>query len=192
MSKFITFIIATLVCSNAFAFSLELKPTYSSHDLSTFSKWNAVLDRMKEQKPIETTPYNDFIISLNNISSAEKIKKVNDYFNSFQYVEDRDNWGVEDYWETPFELIAKGGDCEDYAIAKYMALRDSGIPIKNLKLTVVNDMNNGGVIHMVLIVSNDGRRYLLDNQIKQIVDISKVSRYRIIYTINEQVWEKYI
>ena len=38
-------------------------------------------------------------------------------------------WGVPDRWSPPLETLATGrGDCEDYAIAKYVALTAAGIP----------------------------------------------------------------
>ena len=36
-------------------------------------------------------------------------------------------WGVTDRWSAPLATLASGrGDCEDYAIAKYVALREAG------------------------------------------------------------------
>ena len=56
-------------------------------------------------------------------SEPEKLRLVNDFFNRIRYVSDLEHWGVEDFWATPAELLASnGGDCEDYAIAKYFTL----------------------------------------------------------------------
>jgi hypothetical protein len=40
-------------------------------------------------------------------------------------------WGVTDRWSAPLATLASGrGDCEDYAIAKYVALREAGLAEK--------------------------------------------------------------
>ena len=63
---------------------------------------------------------------------------VNRYFNRVRFISDIEHWGEDDYWATPAEMIASdGGDCEDYAIAKYFALKELGIPIARLRITYV-------------------------------------------------------
>src|ERR1700744_4250940 len=59
---------------------------------------------------------------------ATRLRAVNDFFNQrLAYMEDIDNWGVQDYWASPLESLGKGaGDCEDYAIGKYFTLTTLG------------------------------------------------------------------
>ena len=55
---------------------------------------------------------------------AVVLNKVNRFFNQVRFLADKDHWGKLDYWATPLELLAtNGGDCEDFAIAKYFSLR---------------------------------------------------------------------
>ena len=63
-------------------------------------------------------------------TTLTKLKAVNDFFNQrLAYMEDIDNWGVQDYWASPLESLGKGaGDCEDYAIGKYFTLTSLGVP----------------------------------------------------------------
>src|ERR1700753_3221158 len=63
-----------------------------------------------------------FLDSLRQQSRRDQLNAVNQWANARPYVEDRVNWGVPDYWETPAQFLAHGGDCEDYAIAKYFSL----------------------------------------------------------------------
>jgi predicted transglutaminase-like cysteine proteinase len=85
-----------------------------------------------------------------------RIKAVNDFYNQrLAYMEDIDNWGVEDYWASPLEGLGKGaGDCEDYAIGKYFTLTTLGIPHAKLRMVYVRasipGAPNGYVAHMVL------------------------------------------
>jgi predicted transglutaminase-like cysteine proteinase len=49
-------------------------------------------------------------------------------------VSDEMQWGVADHWSDPFEtLLSNRGDCEDYAILKYAALLEAGIPKDDVK-----------------------------------------------------------
>ena len=46
---------------------------------------------------------------------------------------DEAQWGVEDHWSSPFETLqTHRGDCEDYAIVKYVALREAGLSSADL------------------------------------------------------------
>jgi|SRR5882672_10389396 len=63
---------------------------------------------------------------------------VNAYFNRARFLSDDEHWGVDDFWATPAEFVASnGGDCEDYAIAKYFALKELGVPITRMRITYV-------------------------------------------------------
>lgn len=80
----------------------------------------------------------------------EKIHRVNDFFNKIRYYTDIVHWHKEDYWATPFEkLNTNGGDCEDYAIAKYFTLRELGVADDKLRIMYVQALN-WGEPHMVL------------------------------------------
>jgi predicted transglutaminase-like cysteine proteinase len=105
----------------------------------TFNDWNSMMQSAKDA-PVET-----------------RLQKVNDFFNrKISYAEDREVWGQADYWATPMESLAKGkGDCEDYVIAKYFALRNMNIPDTQLRLIYVRAhlagaSNNAQEAHMVL------------------------------------------
>ena len=102
---------------------------------------------------------------------AAKIKAVNDFYNQrLAYMEDIDNWGVQDYWASPLEALGKGaGDCEDYAIGKYFTLTSLGIPHSRLRMVYVRasiaGAPNGYVAHMVLAYypTPDAEPLVLDN-----------------------------
>jgi predicted transglutaminase-like cysteine proteinase len=76
--------------------------------------------------------------SLRALPETDKLARVNQFFNRIPQKEDEDHWGARDYWATPYELlITNGGDCEDYAIAKYFTLKLAGVPISKLRITYV-------------------------------------------------------
>jgi len=100
------------------------------------------------------------------------------------------NWGRTDFWETPIEFLRHGGDCEDYAVAKYMALLALGVPVDDMRVTVVDDQELG-VTHAVLLVADDDRYDLLDNLTDEVVPVAGLPIYRPIYAINEHGWWNY-
>lgn len=80
-----------------------------------------------------------------------KLEKVNRFFNRIPFVSDITHWGKEDYWATPTEFLASnGGDCEDFAIAKYFTLISLGVAENQLTLTYVTALRLSQS-HLVLI-----------------------------------------
>lgn len=95
-----------------------------------------------------------FLKVLETEAQAEResalLATVNRYFNREPFLSDIAHWGVEDYWATPAEFVASdGGDCEDFSIAKYYALKELGVPIARLRLTYVKSSKLKQA-HMVL------------------------------------------
>lgn len=85
------------------------------------------------------------------LTEQEKLNRVNEFFNAnIQFIDDQALWDLKDYWATPLETLSKGGgDCEDYAIAKYFTLKRLGVDESKLRLTYVKavELNQA---HMVL------------------------------------------
>lgn len=93
---------------------------------------------------------NKLLARLDGQDVQQQLLGVNRFFNQFTHQFDPEVWGVSDYWATPEEFIGKHtGDCEDYVIAKYFALRYLGIPDERLFLTYVKALKQD-VAHMVL------------------------------------------
>ncbi len=54
---------------------------------------------------------------------------------------DEAQWGVEDHWNSPFETLgSRGGDCEDNAIVKYVALREAGLFREDVKIVILRNV----------------------------------------------------
>jgi predicted transglutaminase-like cysteine proteinase len=124
---------------------------------------------------------------LANQTPVAQLDTVNAVVNRVPYVEDRVNYGTEDYWATPAEFIARGGDCEDYAIAKYMLLRRAGVPADAMRVAVVRDLALG-TSHAILAVEAGGTTWILDNQAVDVKPADAVTRYQPVYSINENGW----
>ena len=74
-----------------------------------------------------------------NLEDDEKLKRVNLFFNRrLLFRSDKETWQQEDYWATPLESVGRSaGDCEDFTIAKYVALQMLGIGNDRLRLILV-------------------------------------------------------
>lgn len=94
-----------------------------------------------------------------------RIEIVNRLVNlSIRYVSDYAQHGVPDLWSPPLATLTAGrGDCEDYAIAKYVALREAGTAPDDLRLLLVRD-RAAGQVHAVLAARHDDRWLILDNR----------------------------
>ena len=49
-------------------------------------------------------------------------------------------YGEIDFWASPLATLGRGaGDCEDYAIAKFVALRLAGMSADDLRIVIMRD-----------------------------------------------------
>ena len=96
-------------------------------------------------------------------TAVEKLQNINGFFNRWRSIDDLKNYGTEEYWATPEEFLEKGGgDCEDFAIIKYLALRYFGWPEQNLWL-LLGKKHTVGSFHAVLAARTGERKFILDN-----------------------------
>lgn len=165
-----------------------------SNDLSAFKKWTSAMRRFEEQLKTLSKPsprmmmWRAEIQRLKGQSQRDQVHAVNDFMNAIPYIEDSDNYGKRDYWATPVEFLSKGGDCEDFAIAKYASLRALGFSAQQLRIAIVKDEVKR-IPHAVLVVfTDDGESLLLDNQNKNVRQTVSVDRYTPIFSLNSTSW----
>lgn len=93
------------------------------------------------------------------------------------YMSDETQHGHADVWSSPlatFETLK--GDCEDYAIAKYVALLELGVAAEDLRLVVVRS-RRAGEGHAVLATRQDGHWLVLDNRSFLMIADDDLGRY---------------
>jgi predicted transglutaminase-like cysteine proteinase len=94
-------------------------------------------------------------------------------------------YGEVDVWTSPLVTFAHGaGDCEDYAIAKVMALWLAGIAADDLRIIIMRDTFHGGD-HAVAAVRLDGHWLMLDNMRMAMVEDIHVRNYRPLFAIDQ-------
>lgn len=170
-----------------------------SSNLIPFPKWKDALERYSYQESKKESckgtifnrcymeEWNDFVSDLKGKNRISQIREVNSYINEAPYIIDPINWGVEDYWAVPQQFFVKDGDCEDYAIAKYMTLKKLGIPSEKMRIVVLMD-SNLNVYHSVLAVYENNRIYILDNQTANVLEDWQIHHYKPVYSISENYW----
>ncbi|WP_415397003.1 transglutaminase-like cysteine peptidase [Sulfurimonas sp. CS5] len=124
--------------------------------------------------------------SVKDANDLEKLDKVNTFFNDVRYKSDIKVYGKKDYWATPWEFLGKDmGDCEDYVISKYFALRYLGVDSKKLFFTYVRS-SKFKAAHMVLTYFETPRSepLILDNNNRKIFPASKRKDLTPIYNFN--------
>lgn len=161
-------------------------------DISAFTKWEGVLKRFNKtfknsMREPKVQQWLGMLAGLENASPEEKIEKVNAYMNKVKFLSDADNYGVRDYWATPMEFMQNGGDCEDYAFAKYVSLQALGFNKNDMRLAIVYD-HVMRMPHAVLVVYDRGQAKILDNQNPAVLESAEITRYKPIYSISEVAW----
>src|SRR5664280_3301514 len=104
---------------------------------------------------------------------------------------DEAQYGEIDVWSTPLVTFAHGaGDCEDYAIAKFVALRLAGIAPDDLRIVIMRDTVRGED-HAVAAARLDGHWLTLDNRRMAMVEDADIRNYRPLFVIDQNGVMKY-
>ncbi len=178
-----------------------------SKNLKPFKKWRAALSRYSKEvkgksklkcnsKRLNICSFGDwkkFLISIKKYDKFTQLRAVNARMNKAKYTSDSSNWGKKDFWATPGEFMSRFGDCEDYAIVKYLSLRLLGFKDSELRVVAVKDLNLK-VGHAVLVAilkdpkTKKKKVYVLDNQIKEVVEAKTIRHYEPVFSINRSFW----
>jgi predicted transglutaminase-like cysteine proteinase len=135
----------------------------------------------------------DMIAAANTLDEETKLLRVNDFINArVAFEDDISVWGQSDYWATPLETIGKWrGDCEDFAIIKYVSLRMAGVPSGKLRLVYAKARLDGlagpvWMAHMVLAYypSPSAEPLVLDNLNAAILPASRRFDLRPVFSFN--------
>jgi predicted transglutaminase-like cysteine proteinase len=133
--------------------------------------------------------------TMRSLPDEEKLARANNFFNSrIRWTQDPEAWGQDDYWATPLELMGRGmGDCEDFAIAKYLTLILAGVDIEKLRITYVKARltgigDNNNTAHMVLAYypSPTAEPLILDNIVIDIRPASQRADLTPVYGFNSK------
>jgi predicted transglutaminase-like cysteine proteinase len=183
-------------------FRLYTRPVYSG---GLLSKWLGVAHKLEDERVQLALCDGDrercvsqaalkflrIVDSGRQRDGRARLAEINRAINlAIRPMEDLAQWGKADVWSSPLVTFNTGaGDCEDYAIAKYVALQMAGVPSEDLRIVVVLDLNGEG--HAVASVRLEGHWLILDNQWMVMVEDVDAHSYRPRFVINESGVMKY-
>jgi predicted transglutaminase-like cysteine proteinase len=149
-----------------------------------------VLDRCREDAgncPSYAAQFLRLIDTVKSKSGRARLEEANRAVNAaIRYVSDYAQFGEADRWSAPLATFATAkGDCEDYAIAKYVALREAGFPEGELRLVLVRD-RAVRQDHAVLAARFEDRWLILDNRRSDLLADSDVSSFTPLFAINHR------
>jgi predicted transglutaminase-like cysteine proteinase len=93
-------------------------------------------------------------------------------------------YGETDVWRAPLAFLTTGaGDCEDYAIAKFVALRATGVGSSDLRIVILRDTLRQED-HAVASIRLDGRWWLLDNRRMAMVEDVQLLNHQPLFVLD--------
>jgi predicted transglutaminase-like cysteine proteinase len=136
-----------------------------------------------------------FLAIVDNAKALEgraRLGEINRAINlAIRPMSDLAQYGSIDVWNSPLVTFAHGaGDCEDYAIAKFVALRHAGIAADDLRIIVMRDTLRGED-HAVAAARLDGHWLMLDNRRMAMVEDADLRNYRPLFVIDDHGVMKY-
>jgi predicted transglutaminase-like cysteine proteinase len=178
--------------------------TFVAPDSLVWFKWRKVADDIRAQEPAllrcladatacspAAARFLEIVKEARGHEGRVRLNFVNQRVNNaIRYTSDMTQWGTPDEWSAPL-AGGKGsfetglGDCEDYAIAKYVALRAAGVPAKQLRLLLVRD-NIARLDHAVLAANEEGHWFILDNRWTAAVEDNDVHRFTPLFALDDQ------
>ncbi|SBR50298.1 MULTISPECIES: transglutaminase-like cysteine peptidase [unclassified Halomonas] len=151
----------------------KMRQAHGDSGVALIDDWLAMIERLRDAR------------------LGDQLREVNDFFNrKVRWRDDIDIWGQEDYWATPLEMLGKReGDCEDYSIAKYITLKELGVPGNKLRMIYVRariGRSQRTQAHMVLgyYQTSASEPLLLDNIIPSIRPASERDDLDPVFSFN--------
>ena len=171
---------------------------YRAESHAALPKWRDVLTNISAEEHVYDQCYADsracpnravmawqsLLAGLKGTNPVEQVTKINRFVNQWNYRTDRENFGLSDYWASPLEFMQYSGDCEDYAITKYVSLRRLGFPAEDLRMVVVQDTLRN-LAHAVLAVYLGDQVFILDNLTNAVLPHDRIFQYVPYYSVNE-------
>ncbi len=135
------------------------------------------------------------ILKASELSLADKVRVTNRYVNKRRYRNDRtyrpaliDGDVHRNQWRPLLETLTLGGDCEDFATAKYFLLRELGVPADAMRVVVLWDKRERDY-HAMLAVDVDDDVWFLETD-GTIPRERQMGKYEFQYSLNEQgIWD---
>jgi predicted transglutaminase-like cysteine proteinase len=172
---------------------------FTSASLQALPQWRRILDEMVDESAAMAACTADAskctsaalrswrelqLQARSQKTRLDQLHTVNQFFNRWPYKSDEEAYGRSEYWASPTDFMTHSGDCEDYAIAKYFALRQLGFDKDELRIVVLYDrIRNVGHAVLAVYVGND--ILILDSLSNFITTHTRYRHYIPQYSMNE-------
>jgi predicted transglutaminase-like cysteine proteinase len=168
-------------------------------DGELWTKWRGIeQDLAREAKLVEncrdgaacapeTKRYLAIVGEVKARSGRARLETANRLMNgAIRYLSDAQQHGAPDRWTAPLASLAAGlGDCEDFAIAKYVVLRDAGVAEADMRMVLVRDTSIR-IDHAVLAVRQDGEWLILDNRKSFAAEPGELRHYTPLFALDHE------
>jgi predicted transglutaminase-like cysteine proteinase len=186
-----------LFCSLAAALLVAAQQMTNRLSIEFLTLETEVKSKFGEERASVVNELAETLASLRNESDEKKLIGVNAFFDKhIDYALDAEVFNEKDYWATPSELLGHSrGDCEDFAIAKYVALLHLGVASEKLRLIYVKARIGRSRItqaHMVLgyydMPSSDP--LVLDSLVSNVLPGSQRTDLIPVFSFNDSgIWQ---
>lgn len=171
---------------------------FRAGSLNGIPAWQRVVGKLREEAKIvaacdadvskcgspRVVAWRAKVRSLEGLPLISQMRELNLFLNHIvPYLTDDENFGQEDYWTTPLEFLRHSGDCEDYAIIKFVSLLELGVKNEQMRIVVVMDTLRN-LPHALLSVEAENETYLLDSLIDVVLTDDQVLPYVPQYSVN--------
>ncbi len=192
-----------LSCMPTVSYSAGFPPLFDTvefrgESLDALPQWQRVIDEIRaEQVQYQAcagpnTPcssrallaWQSMIKSKLDDDPISQLRAVNRFANRWPSRTDEQNYLRIDHWASPLNFLQHSGDCEDYAILKYVSLRQLGFDAEQLRLVIVKDVLRDAA-HAVLAVNIEEQVFILDNLFQAVLPQERVTQYQPYYSVNE-------
>ena len=159
--------LSSLPAGGAILLDPLLRIEVAEQPITQLAEWTLIVARHRQQIVDQnscisrgcSSVWNTALATLRSANPGNLLRDVNRLVNRADYVPDST---AADRWSTPSELLQFGGDCEDFAIAKYFLLRELGVPAAAMRVVIMR-ATSALESHAVLVVHAGGEDFVLDN-----------------------------
>jgi predicted transglutaminase-like cysteine proteinase len=193
---------ATGAARNLKEVSVGARPNISFDAIRTASigvtrlyKWLVVTGRHSAQQQLEArcgrntcrSNWSNAVEQLRGEADTHLVEAANRFVNRAEYVADEPGYAGGDVWATPAELFSRGGDCEDFALAKFFLLRELGIANGRMRIAILGPTKLQES-HAVLLVETETGMVVLDNLRPRPYRPDGALLARTIFAFNGHTW----
>ena len=170
----------------------------SSDNLEALPRWQKVIEsfpdlaasatacdaKIEDCKSQQMTLWRAKIAELEREDKRIQMHGINRFLNGWKHnVSDPTN-GSDAEWIAPLEFLSNGGGSRDFAVMKYVSLKELGFDPDSMRIVIANDVLRNET-HGLLSVELRGKRYILDSINNTILDDHHINYYLPLYSVNE-------